>query len=984
MSSFRLQSLVVATLAVTGCSSNALLKGDLEQQSQYSGTTLADLENTDIGIDQDNLEAASADETLQSYRQAADLFDDPNRRSETLRRMADLALSSAEQQELEGGDDEDARLEEEVDQIVYEQTMATAQTTANTERKMALMGLAGTMAPSVEAKGNVDYDTAIALYTELLNNTDDPAQRAEAYYLLSKAYDMDGQLDKARENLNALVTQYPDSQWALEGQFRRGEMLFSEGDMESAEQAYADVIARGSDNEFYHQALYKRGWSHYKLGDYRPGLNSFFTLLDTLQGNPALDDDTSMENKLHADTLRVVGLSFSNLEGPQSVRRWFAKEGQRDYEPSVYDNLGQVYLAQERFRDAANAFAMFATVYPESSLAPVFSSREIQAYQKGGFPTLVLPAKKQFIEHYGVSSNYWQHHPKGREGYVSQLKGHILDLAQYHHALAQQGDDPDAFMVSARWYREYLQTPPAGERKGEINHRYGDALFLAQRYPAAIKAFEQTAYDYDDYPHAADAAYAAQVAYQQQLQQGLDESAQQQWRENKIASGLKYHRYFPEHEHALAVLRHTAEDQLAVGDTEGAVKTAGLLINHEPPPSPDLLRYGWATIANGELDLGRFAVAEMAYKKLLTLDSLTDEGRSNYRDKLALSIYRQAEQQRDEGDLDQAAASFLRVGKTVPAASIRKNAEYDAANLLIKQDRSADAIVVLKAFRERYPDDPLSDTVADKLAVAYEKTGNYTGAAEELTRIAQQHHTDNPELARQAFWRAAQMQDRAEKPDASIALYKQYLEKWPEPYEFRSEAQFRLVELARKTGRSERETYWLQALQESYRQAGAGASDRVAWLAAYASFTLAEPQFQRFQTIKLDQPLKSSLAEKTAVMKKALNHYQAVADIGVADFATAANFKIGELYRLLARDLIASERPEGLDELELEEYSMLLEDKAFPYEDKAIDILITNSELVTDDIYDQWVKKSFAALAELIPGRYAKFEQVESHVDIIY
>ena len=119
-------------------------------------------------------------------------------------------------------------------------------------------------------------------------------------------------------------------------------------------------------------------------------------------------------------------------------------------------------------------------------------------------------------------------------------------------------------------------------------------------------------------------------------------------------------------------------------------------------------------------------------------------------------------------------------------------------------------------------------------------------------------------------------------------------------------------------------------------------------------------------------------------MKKALADYQAVADIGVAEYATAANYKIGEMYRVLARDLIASERPKGLDELELEEYTMLLEDKAFPYEDQAIDILIANTNLVTDDIYDQWVKKSFGALAELIPGRYAKFEQVESYVDIIY
>ncbi|WP_414429906.1 tetratricopeptide repeat protein [Alcanivorax sp. IL3] len=373
----------------------------------------------------------------------------------------------------------------------------------------------------------------------------------------------------------------------------------------------------------------------------------------------------------------------------------------------------------------------------------------------------------------------------------------------------------------------------------------------------------------------------------------------------------------------------------------------------------------------------------MAYGKLLDMQ-MPAEQRAQYREKLAVSIYRQAEQQQEQGNLDIAAATFLRVGQAVPEAAVRKNAEFDAATLFINQGRSTDAIPVLEAFRQRYPDDPLTDTIPDKLAIAYEKQGNYTAAAGELQLIAANYKGDDPELSRQALWKAAEMQDRAEQPQASIALYQQYLQEWPQPYDFRSEAQFRLVELNRKTGNSERENHWLQQLVTSYRQAGGEANDRVAWLAAYASFTLAEPHFAEFKRIALTQPLKTSLAAKTGVMKKALADYQAVADIGVAEYATAANYKIGEMYRVLARDLIASERPNGLDELELEEYTMLLEDKAFPYEDQAIDILIANTNLVTDDIYDQWVKKSFGALAELIPGRYAKFEQVESYVDIIY
>lgn len=979
MTRFRLHGLAAAMIALGGCAS-APQNGTLEQQARFGGTTLADLESTDIIIEEQQLESASTQDALNSYRQAAELFDDPERRAKTLRRMADLALTSATEQEM--GSEDDSDLEQKVDKVVYDNTMEQVNTTPDNERKLALLDLAGTMAPSL-ADHDVDYDTAISLYQELLNSTDDPGQRAEAYYLLSKAYAMDGNLEQAQASLDALVSQYPNSEWALESQFRRGEMLFSDGDYEYAEQAYADVIKRGTDNEFYNQALYKRGWSHYKLGDYELAQASFFTLLDNLNGRSELADDTSMENKLFTDTQRVVSLAFSNLDGPDSVRNWFARNGNRDYEPAIYRSLGQVYLGQERFRDAAEAFDMFVQVYPDSTLAPEFSSLQIEAYQKGGFPTLVLPAKEKFIQHYGINSDYWGRHPDIREQYVSLLKGHILDLAEYHHVLAQQSGKPADYREPARWYQEYLNTPPASEDQGKVNHRYAEVLYAAEDYATAISEFERTAYQYPDYEKGGDAAFNALVAYQKILDGNPDAEQENAWRKKKIASAQQYGQRFPAHPEVPNVLHDTAEDQLALGDVEGAVKTAGILVNRQPPSSAELMRYGWATIANGEFDLGRFKVAEMAYGKLLDMQ-MSPEQRSLYREKLAVSIYRQAEQQQEQGNLDIAAATFLRVGQTVPEAAVRKNAEFDAATLFINQGRSTAAIPVLEAFRERYPDDPLTDTIPDKLAIAYEKEGNYTAAAGELQLIAANYKSDDPELSRQALWKAAEMQDRAEQPQASIALYQQYLQEWPQPYDFRSEAQFRLVELNRKTGNSERETYWLQQLVTSYREAGNEANDRVAWLAAYASFTLAEPNFQEFKRISLSQPLKTSLAAKTDVMKKALADYQAVADIGVAEYATAANYKIGEMYRVLARDLIASERPKGLDELELEEYTMLLEDKAFPYEDQAIDILIANTNLVTDDIYDQWVKKSFGALAELIPGRYAKFEQVESYVDIIY
>jgi hypothetical protein len=78
-----------------------------------------------------------------------------------------------------------------------------------------------------------------------------------------------------------------------------------------------------------------------------------------------------------------------------------------------------------------------------------------------------------------------------------------------------------------------------------------------------------------------------------------------------------------------------------------------------------------------------------------------------------------------------------------------------------------------------------------------------------------------------------------------------------------------------------------------------------------------------------------------------------------------------------------SERPKGLSAEELEQYEILLEEQAYPFEEKAITLFESNIEGVTNGIYDEWVRKSFEALAKLIPGRYAKKEKREGWIDAI-
>ena len=123
---------------------------------------------------------------------------------------------------------------------------------------------------------------------------------------------------------------------------------------------------------------------------------------------------------------------------------------------------------------------------------------------------------------------------------------------------------------------------------------------------------------------------------------------------------------------------------------------------------------------------------------------------------------------------------------------------------------------------------------------------------------------------------------------------------------------------------------------------------------------------------------------KKSLMKDVLDVYGKSAGYGIAEVTTAATFRLGEAYQQFALDLMESERPANLDELALEQYDLLLEEQYFPFEEKAIELYQANAARAADGVYDEWVERSFDALASLMPGRYAKSELSEDVVTALY
>ncbi len=828
------------------------------------------------------------------------------------------------------------------------------------------------------------YAESVALYRKLLAQNPDYAERDLILYQLARGQEIMADSTAAMGALDLLVSEYPDSKFYDEAQFRRGEMLFVAGRHREAEAAYAAVINRGETSAFFEQSLYKHGWSLFKQSRHIDSLDSFVMLLDRRLAHPegplaALDEMSRPQREMVDDCFRVMSISFEYTDGAQTIDALLAERPSLAYAHLLYASLGDLYLDQERFVDAADTYGAFVVRNPTHAAAPGLQVRVIDAYTTGRFPSLVLEAKEDYVRAYGLDSDFWlQRSPGEFPQVVADLKTSLSDLAGYDHARAQAGDGEEAYERAAGWYRRYLAYFPNDPDSAQRSFLLADILNELKRYGEATDQYLDAAYAYGPHPQAGEAAYAAVLTARAHEAQ-LSDSLLTAWRARSLEDALRFAESFPAHPQAAPVRTKVAEDLFADGQLERAVTVAGLVVTQQPPVTVKLERTAWRVLAHAQFDLARYADAEQAYARLQLLPLESPEQAEELEARVAASVYKQAEQARDAGDIDAAVRQFLRVGTAAPGATTVATAVYDAAALLIGAERWDEAIPVLDDFRARFPGHEFNDDVTMKLAVAQRSAGQSVAAAREFEQVAVLTSA-TPEVQREALWEAAELYASADRPVDERRVFTSIVARFPVPLSESMEARLRLADLARDLNDAADRRRWLEDIVRADATAGAGRTDRTRTLAATATLELAAPLRDAFRAVALTIPLKDSLSVKKNRMELALDAYGKAAEYGVADVATAANFEIAELYYRLSIDLMDSQRPSGLSAEELEQYEILLEEQAFPFEEQAIDLFVTNADRAADGLYDEWVRKSFARLAALMPARYAKVERSEALV----
>ena len=1005
-------------LALSGC---GLFSGESSQQvaqpSSISKQTLGDVYFEPLSLDHTPLEQPKTETMRDSYKALLEVVGDPQTKQIVQYRLADLEVSLAEQKQEDGiAIDSTATAAKQTDQkpqklfdlaiVQYQQLLINhAQNPENVDVLYQL-------AKAYEQQGQMQdsFDTL----QQLLQQFPDNAYLAETHFRMGEVEFNRAKYQLAIKAYSKVLEQGAQNPYYGTAAYMLGWSYFKNQQQGEALKAFTTLLDHKLPNEIVAQGM-----------------------LLQIDSQDQIDRLPVGEKRLVNDTIRIMSLLFSYqdsqyLNPGQSVAEHFLQVENRHYEYVLYDALAQHYLNNDRYRDSAKAYQAFTEMHGGHFQAPIFAVKQIDAYILGKFPTLVLPAKQSFVTRYGIAGTYWSNWPLVLQEQVAPyLNEYLQELAQYEHSRGQmlanasqkaKVDDSNksrpttpqalkeqatqAFLLASKWYQQFILTFPKDEQTPESIYRLGEALFEAQQYAESINAFEDYAYQHLQ-PNtlittanvkAAEAAYSAILAYQKiQLSAlvpttSLDPLLMQEnnqlasWLDRQLIAQQNYVNTFADDLRASDILYSSMQQLFTLKRYDFAIAAAKKLLDWQPQVLPDRRLASYLVIGHSQFDLQQYALGESTYEKILQLLPNNDLRRLDIRDRLAASIYKQGEQNVNNNYLPLAINDFLRVLAKTPESAIRLNAQYDAATYLLQMQEWQQGIDLFEDFRRRFPKNKLTANIQDQLILAYQQNKNWQQAADELLVL----HQANPqsEEGRQALYVAAQYLLKIDNRQKALESYRTYAHSYAKPFAEANEARFIMSEFYLASNESSKRRFWLNKLIQADKKAQNSPSivraDRTRYLAAMASNVFADDKLYTYKKIKLTQPLKASLAKKKSALNNALNAYNETLAYKVEEFSTSANFSIADIYHQLAKDLMTSSKPKNLNELELEQYDLLLEEQAYPFEEKAITIHETNANRSWQGSYDAWVQKSFSALEKLLPGRYNKQEKSAEVTDEIY
>jgi TolA-binding protein len=685
------------------------------------------------------------------------------------------------------------------------------------------------------------YAPSIALYQRLITQFPDYRFTHGVYYLLAYCLGEMGQGDESRVAYQTLIQRFPDSPFIAEAWVRLGDWYFDAVEADSLQNsavAFSRIYGY-PDHPLYARAIYKLGWTYYRMDAFEEAVRAFVYLLDHYVQRSKVTGEKA-GGDVWPEAVQYTAISFADETwgGVDRAKFFFASNGHRPYEGEIFARLGDVYFEETKYLQAVEAYRHVLALDPFAADAPRVHARIVQAWNKDRRFDLEAAERENFVAAYDEGGAWWERN-KGDPDLVAQVRDvsekSLIRAASFRHAQAQKYKEEGNLEVAvseyrgaARAYGDYLKRYPHSRDSYELTYKFADCLYNALEFEQAARVYGRVR-DFPNDRFRAEAAVSAVISWEGEItrlqrvgkledrkvllstdrKDGVAPPVERipaAWA-NLIKDSDAFLELLPKHEKAAAVAYKAAEVFYKYGDfDEARCRFEQVVARH---PTAEMALFGANLIIESYLTQKDWAAVEDASARLQSSEVAKNKELHTALQKFKLGgRFNRAMQAMDAKRWEDASRLFLALVAEEPKHEFADKALYNAASCYESARRFESALKLYERISVEYPASILADEALFRVAWNAENTYDFDKAVDRYLALVEQY--PKSKHRKDALYNAARSLENLQRYEKAATAFARYALLYPDA-EDAARTQFHAALIYEKTQDWKRQ---IQALQE--------------------------------------------------------------------------------------------------------------------------------------------------------------------------
>ncbi len=344
-----------------------------------------------------------------------------------------------------------------------------------------------------------NYERSVQLLDKVLREYPTYEHTDKVLYLMAYCLQEQNDDDRALLYYEHLIKDTPESDYVPEAYVRMGEIYFARDQFDRAIERYQQLM-KYPNSKFYDKALYKLGWSYYKLNNYENAVKYFTEVLNFYKNRPLTSHRKGKTDDLLQEAVDYIAISFTESEGQNgaaAATAFMQRINNPEVGRQILAKVGEVYDERTDYEPARKAYRAYLENFPLAPEVPEVYSKIAQTYEKESRFEDAVAVYTEIGQKLGPDSE-WAKANVGKTADIEKAQKYrqtsILAAATYHHEKAQHSSGAESqahYQKAIENYALYLQYFPDSDSAYETSFNLGECYMELQNYPQAAEMYQK-------------------------------------------------------------------------------------------------------------------------------------------------------------------------------------------------------------------------------------------------------------------------------------------------------------------------------------------------------------------------------------------------------------------------------------------------------------------------------------------------------------